>query len=72
MKKQKTPTSALAVRIVAFILAFLMIAGGTYYVIVSILAAFSESKSDNNYTQLQGNADVAVYDVCDIGKDIKI
>ena len=51
-----------------------MIAGGAYYAIVSILSAISESdnKKKDTYTQLQSETDIAVFAVCDIGKDTEI
>ena len=51
-KPSKTPTSTLVVRIVALILAFLMVAGVAYYVVASIIIAFSQkdNESDDNYT----------------------
>ena len=50
-KPSKTPTSTLVVRIVALILAFLMVAGGAYYVIASIISAFSKkNESSSGYT----------------------
>lgn len=58
--KNTTPKSTVAVRVVALLLALLMIIGGAYYAIISILSVFASPRSES----ISGNEHNPIDSVC--------
>lgn len=64
MSNKKAPNTTLIVRIVAFILAFLMIAGVAYYVVASILVSVSANDIKLDDYKISGDTKKNIYVAC--------